>query len=175
MRNNPLLLLMCLILLGISCSRKKDTRSGQEIRSTEEAMVAVNRMLVKKDQEKIQAYARQNDLAMKETPTGLWYLISRKGNGDSARIGQVASLRYSVKLLDGTPCYDSGHSGIKQFRIGQGGVESGLEEGILLLRVGDRATFIMPPHLAHGLTGDGDRIPARSIIIYEVELVKLEP
>ena len=64
----------------------------------------------------------------------------------------------------------------KQFRIGQGGVESGLEEGVLLLlHEGDKATFIMPPHLAHGLPGDGNRIPARSIIVYEVELVKVEP
>jgi len=54
-------------------------------------------------------------------------------------------------------------------------VESGLEEGILLLRVGDKATFIMPPHLAHGLQGDGDRIPARSIIMYDVLLLKVEP
>jgi FKBP-type peptidyl-prolyl cis-trans isomerase len=61
----------------------------------------------------------------------------------------------------------------KTFLIGQGGVESGLEEGILLLQEGDKARFIMPPHLAHGLIGDRDKIPARATIIYDLELVSL--
>jgi FKBP-type peptidyl-prolyl cis-trans isomerase len=52
-------------------------------------------------------------------------------------------------------------------------VESGLEEGILLLQEGDKARFIMPPHLAHGLIGDRDKIPARATIIYDLELVSL--
>ena len=39
---------------------------------------------------------------------------------------------------------------------------------------GDKARFIMPPHLAHGLLGDNHKIPARAIIIYEVELIKLD-
>ena len=59
------------------------------------------------------------------------------------------------------------------FKVGFGGVESGLEEGVLLLRTGDKARFIMPPHLAHGLIGDGDCIPMRAIIIYDVELVRV--
>jgi len=41
--------------------------------------------------------------------------------------------------------------------------------------VGDKATFIMPPHLAYGLPGDGNKIPARSVIAYEVILVKVDP
>jgi FKBP-type peptidyl-prolyl cis-trans isomerase len=53
-------------------------------------------------------------------------------------------------------------------------VESGLEEGILLLREGDKAKFILPPHLAHGLLGDDNKIPARSIIVYDLELLSLE-
>ncbi len=44
-----------------------------------------------------------------------------------------------------------------------------------MLREGDRAVFIMPPHLAAGLPGDGDKIPAHSVIVYEVEVLKLEP
>jgi FKBP-type peptidyl-prolyl cis-trans isomerase len=112
---------------------------------------------------------------MEETPTGLWVGISGRGTGEKAQPGMTAAIKYRLSLLDGTICYDSDSLGLKTFRIGHGGVESGLEEGILLLREGDRATFIMPPHLAHGLPGDGNRIPARSIIMYDVELVKLVP
>ena len=42
------------------------------------------------------------------------------------------------------------------------------------MRAGDKARFIIPPHLAYGLLGDENRIPARSIIIYQVELVDVK-
>jgi len=58
--------------------------------------------------------------------------------------------------------------------LGSGNVESGLEEGVLLMRVGDKALMLMPPHLAHGLTGDGDCIQRRAIILYDIELVSIE-
>jgi FKBP-type peptidyl-prolyl cis-trans isomerase len=49
-----------------------------------------------------------------------------------------------------------------------------LEEGILLLKKGSKATFIMPPHLAHGLLGDDDRIPSRAILRYEIEVIDVK-
>ncbi len=110
---------------------------------------------------------------MTTSGTGLWYQIYQKGNGAPAKTGKMASINYKVWLLDGTLCYSSDSLGMKKFRIGKGGVEKGLEEGILLMRVGDKARFIMPPHLADGLIGDQDKIPPRSIILYEVELVQI--
>jgi FKBP-type peptidyl-prolyl cis-trans isomerase len=100
-------------------------------------------------------------------------MIYKNGSGADAQTGKQATLNYKVWLLDGTLCYSSEKSGPKKFRIGQGGVESGLEEGVLLLKVGDKARFIMPPHLAQGLIGDQDKIPPRSCIVYEVELVQI--
>jgi FKBP-type peptidyl-prolyl cis-trans isomerase len=41
------------------------------------------------------------------------------------------------------------------------------------MHVGDKARLILPPHLAHGLLGDENRIPARSIIVYEIELLDI--
>jgi len=176
MRNKFLLVILCMFLACCGCKRKPDRVDPEkEYRATREALVGVNRMMVKKDHERIKAYAIQNNLPLNESLTGLWYMVDGKGKGETAQAGQVASLRYRISLLDGTSCYSSDSLGIKNFRIGQGGVESGLEEGILLMRAGDKATFIMPPHLAHGLTGDGDRIPARAILVYEVELIKLDP
>jgi FKBP-type peptidyl-prolyl cis-trans isomerase len=96
-----------------------------------------------------------------------------QGEGRKAKEGFWATINYKVYLLEGTECYSSDNDGPKTFQIGRGGVEAGLEEGILLLNEGARAKFIMPPHLAHGLPGDGHKIPARAIIIYEVELVRL--
>jgi FKBP-type peptidyl-prolyl cis-trans isomerase len=57
--------------------------------------------------------------------------------------------------------------------LGHSTEESGLEQGILMMQEGDKARFILPPHLAHGLLGDENMIPARSIIVYEVELLDI--
>lgn len=157
------------------CGRNKPANlSEAEYENTKEALVGANRILVRKDRERIKSFAGRQKWEMQETQTGLWYQIYKNGTGPSAETGMTISLDYTVSLLDGTVCYRSDSLGMKSFRIGQGGVESGLEEGVLLLREGDRARLIMPPHLAHGLTGDGNAIPPRSIIIYDVEVVLLD-
>jgi FKBP-type peptidyl-prolyl cis-trans isomerase FkpA len=166
----------CVIFLICGCKRHQEyTYSEKEYRQTERALVGANRLLLKKDKEKIMAYISQHKLDMKESETGLWYRIDKRGHGKTASNGQQISLKYKVSLLDGTLCYSSDSLGPKKFTVGRGGVESGLEEGVSMLREGDRALFIMPPHLAEGLPGDGDKIPAHSVIIYEVEVLKLEP
>ena len=154
-----------------SCKQGNKESSEKKIKPTREELIHVNQLLVKKDSSKIAGYVRRKGWDMKETQTGLWYMIYHKGNGASPRKGQLAIIRYKVSLLNGTECYSSAEDGPKQFKIGQGGVESGLEEGILLLHVGDKARFIMPPHLAYGLIGDEKKIPARATIVYDVEVI----
>jgi len=110
---------------------------------------------------------------MEVTESGLWYMVYEAGDGKMAEQGDLVALEYSVSLLDGTLCYHSDESGPLNFVVGRGGVEAGLEEGILLLRVGDKARFILPPHLAYGLLGDENKIPARSVIIYDLTLTSV--
>lgn len=151
-------------------SKKKEESKKQ---TDPEVLVNINKYLVNQDADKIRAYAKRRNWDMLTTQTGLWYMIYKKGNGKPAEVDKIATLKYTVSLLDGTLCYTSDSLGVKKFRIGKGGVERGLEEGILLLHEGDKARFIMPPYLAHGLTGDNERIPARAILVYDVELIQI--
>jgi len=127
----------------------------------------VNQELVEEDAQEIEAYAGRNGWQMETTESGLWYMIYQNGQGEKAAKGKIATLEYTLSLMDSTICY----SGQKEFRLGRGRVEAGLEEGVLLMRVGDKARMFMPPHLAHGLLGDDFCIPWRAIILYDVELV----
>jgi FKBP-type peptidyl-prolyl cis-trans isomerase FkpA len=175
MKNN--FIYTCNILLFlfffVSCKNSNRQVTDEKNNTNSETLVEVNKFLIRKDSERIKAYIKRREWDMTETKTGLWYMVYEKGKGEKARKGQIAVFDYKVELLDGTLCYDSGDLGPKQFKIGEGGVESGLEEGILLLAEGDKAKFIMPPYLAHGLIGDEVCIPARSIIVYDVTLLKL--
>jgi FKBP-type peptidyl-prolyl cis-trans isomerase len=166
-----LVLLVAALLPG--CKQKPSFVTSEECDRIQKHMAGVNRILIKKDRQRILGYIERNKLDMRETGTGLWYLVEEEGKGQKAQKGKVAVINYQITLLDGTACYDSGKDGPKTFLIGHGGVESGIEEGILMLKEGGKAKFIIPPHLAYGLLGDEKKIPARAIIIYDVELVSL--
>ncbi len=138
-----------------------------------ETLESVNRYMVKLDAERINSFAKRRGWKMQQSQTGLWYMIYDETNDEKASIGKIATLKYKISLLDGTLCYSSDSLGTKTFLIGRGGVESGLEEGILLMKKGEKARFIMPPHKAHGILGDMNKIRGRQTILYEIELVEL--
>jgi len=164
-------------ILFISCNNeqeKKKRMTREELNNYNKSLETANKYLTTLDAERIENYAKRRNWDMKITESGLWYQIYERGNGSMAKEGQIALLNYKISLMDGTVCYTSDSLGTKEFAIGHGGVESGLEEGILLLRQRDKARFILPPYKAHGLIGDLDKIPARSIIVYELELIGLK-
>ncbi len=133
----------------------------------------MNRYLVKTEKENIANYIRRHGWEMQETGSGLSYMIYEDGTGHMAEKGKVAVLKYKLWLITGDLVYSSDDRGLKTFLVGKGGVESGLEEAILLMKKGDKARLVLPSHLAYGLLGDDDKIPPRTAIIYDIELVEL--
>ena len=155
-----------------ACNNKpKIVKSDKEIQKLQEPVVEVNRFLVNKDEAVIKKYAERRNWDMNETETGLWYMIYEKGNGDSIVDGDIVTLEYELSLLDGTVCYNTDTLGAETIIVGHGDMETGLYEGLLLLHKGDKARLIMPPHLAHGLLGDRNKIPSRSTIIFDLNIL----
>ncbi len=109
------------------------------------------------------------------TKSGLAYKITKKGSGQKAEAGKTVSVHYTGKLTDGTK-FDSSYDRNQpiDFPLGQGRVIKGWDEGIALLNVGSKATFIIPPDLAYGARGAGGVIPPNATLIFEVELVDVK-
>ena len=109
------------------------------------------------------------------TESGLAYKITKKGSGPKAEAGKTVSVHYTGKLTDGTK-FDSSYDRNQpiDFPLGQGRVIKGWDEGISLLNVGSKATFIIPPDLAYGARGAGGVIPPNATLIFEVELVDVK-
>lgn len=166
-----LALVSLLFVFGCKSNKKQATQSDHA--AFKENMVKANRGLVEMDQDRIKAYVNRRGWEMDVSETGLWNQILSSEEGDSVFLGKVVHLKYQINLLDGTFCYSSDSTGNLVFKVGHGGVESGLEEAVLLMKTGDKGRFVMPPHLAHGLLGDNDKIPSRTIIVYQAELLKL--
>lgn len=104
------------------------------------------------------------------TPSGLRYVVTRKGKGTKAKKGDFMEVHYTGTLLDGTVFDSSREREPFTFKLGEGQVIRGWDEGIALLQGGDRATFIIPANLAYGERAVGP-IPANSTLNFDVEVV----
>ncbi|MBT4245914.1 MAG: peptidylprolyl isomerase [Flavobacteriaceae bacterium] len=107
-----------------------------------------------------------------ETDSGLRYTVLSKGNGDSPNKGDLVKVHYKGQLLDET-VFDSSYKRNEpiEFKVGIGQVIPGWDEGIMLLKKGDKARFVIPSNLAYGESGAGGVIPPNSTLIFEVELL----
>jgi FKBP-type peptidyl-prolyl cis-trans isomerase len=162
-----------LLICFISCGQKNRPQNEMKMPSQEESIQAGKAMAKQEDTE-INAYIKRYNLVMERTGTGLRYKILSKGVGLNASTGMKATVKFKTSLLDGTVCYSSDSTGNETFVVDRDNVESGLHEGIKKLSKGGIAKFILPSHLAHGLTGDNNRIPARSPVVYDIELIDLK-
>lgn len=110
-----------------------------------------------------------------KTDSGLRYQFIQRGDGDKAEKGKTVNVHYKGQLLDGT-VFDSSYKRNQPigFTLGVGQVISGWDEGIQLLRVGDKARFVIPSDLAYGSRGAGGVIPPNATLIFDVELVSVD-
>lgn len=108
------------------------------------------------------------------TPSGLKYFMFNEGTGEYASTGKVVTVNYSGYLPDGT-IFDSSIERNEPitFALGQGQVIKGWEEGLMLLKKGSKAQFIIPPQLAYGSMAMG-KIPANSVLIFDIELLDIQ-
>jgi FKBP-type peptidyl-prolyl cis-trans isomerase len=170
----PYLVIILLLFSIPACTRNKDPKPRLSGTESRKVLERINRELVGEDKELIEAYIKRHRLdGMRENGAGLYYLVWGDSTGAKAVQGNLVEFSYRVSLLDGTVCYESRGSDLKVFRVGQGGVESGLEQAVLLMNQGQKGKFILPPHLAYGLLGDNNKIPRRSIIVYDIEMLRV--
>ena len=105
--------------------------------------------------------------------SGLRMIIHKEGKGEFPQSGQKVVVHYTGMLEDGTK-FDSSHDRGQPFSfiIGQGKVIPGWEEGLALMKPGEKRTLIIPPELGYGSRQAGP-IPPNSMLIFEVELVEV--
>lgn len=127
--------------------------------------------------EKAKAEAAMEKLAagFEKTDSGLRYKMIQKGSGTQAEKGKMVSVHYEGSLTNGQ-VFDSSFKRNQpiDFQLGIGQVIPGWDEGIALLRVGDKARFVIPSHLAYGSAGAGGVIPPNATLIFDVELMDVK-
>lgn len=143
-----------------------------------EAFVGLKGARLKRDAAlKAESEAKMEQLAagFDRTESGLRYKMIQKGDGKRAEAGKTVAVHYEGSLENGK-VFDSSYPRKKpiEFRLGQGQVIEGWDEGIALLQVGDKARFVIPSDLAYGAAGAGGVIPPNATLIFDVELMEVK-
>ena len=97
------------------------------------------------------------------------------GTGAEAKQGDSVKVNYVGTLLDGTK-FDSSYDRNQpfEFTIGAGQVIQGWEVGVSGMKIGGKRKLIIPPQFGYGEQAMG-KIPANSVLVFEIELLGVTP
>ena len=143
-------------------------------------------MMRKEEPVNIKKYIDNNKLTVTTTPSGLNYDITKQGSGDKPAAGDTAFVNYTVKFLSNKILESSmkdvaiknkTYNPMMQYKplhvvLGAHAVIPGLDEGLLLLNKGSKATFVIPSKLGYGEQGN-QGVPPFSPLVFEVEIVNI--
>ena len=130
---------------------------------------------IKKEKENELKMLKDLSKGFSKTSSGLLYKFEKENNSHKPSNGNKVKVHYKGMLLDGT-VFDSSFKRNQpiEFTLGVGQVIKGWDEGISLLGIGDKASFIIPSDLAYGAAGAGGVIPPNATLVFEVELISAE-
>lgn len=102
--------------------------------------------------EKIQNYISENEIDAESYPNGLYHVQIEENSGKIPNSSSQVQFHFTRKYLDGTVIETTvGDDPVQLYlNLGNNNLVEGLEEGILLMREGETAEFIMPSRLAFG-------------------------
>lgn len=139
--------------------------------SVKDLLLQENQYIIEDEHLQIDELIARYDWDTKRSGTGLRYMIYKNGKGKQAEIGKTVTVQIEIRLINGQ-AIDIENNEI-EFKIHRSENINGLEEGVLKMREGDRAKLVIPSYLAYGLSGYDDKIPMRSTLIIDAELISV--
>jgi FKBP-type peptidyl-prolyl cis-trans isomerase FklB len=145
-----------------------------EVRAKEEAKTKAAAVENKKTGDAFLA-ANKSKEGVVTLPSGLQYKILKAGTGPKPAAEDTVLCHYRGTLIDNTE-FDSSYKRGEPLKIPVGGVIKGWTEAIQLMPVGSKWQLFIPSDLAYGERGaPGSPIGPNSTLVFEVELISIEP
>ncbi|HUS86761.1 MAG TPA: FKBP-type peptidyl-prolyl cis-trans isomerase [Bacteroidales bacterium] len=108
------------------------------------------------------------------TESGLQYKVLKMGDGLKPGLQDTVMVHYTGTLVDGSK-FDSSYDNGEPAKFPVQGVIAGWSEGLQLMPVGSKFMFYVPYELGYGAQGAGGVIEPYSALIFEVELLDINP
>lgn len=109
-----------------------------------------------------------------QTASGLQYKVVSAGTGRTPQPTDTVKVHYHGTLIDGT-AFDSSVDRGQPMKFPVGAVVPGWTEALQLMKEGDKWQLFLPAKLAYGEKGAGDKIAPNSTLVFDVELLEIEP
>lgn len=108
------------------------------------------------------------------TPSGLQYQVIKEGTGPQPDSTDIVSVHYAGTLINGEEFDSSIKRGTPE-KFGVTGVIPGWTEALLKMKVGSKWKLVIPSNLAYGERGAGRQIKPNATLVFEMELLNIEP
>ncbi len=159
-------------------AKKNPQLSEAEIKTASEAIMKVIEEKIKKSHEAAAAEGKTflatnaKKAGVITTASGLQYEVLKKTEGKQAKAGETVTVNYKGTLLNGKE-FDSSYARNEPATFPLSGVIPGWQEGIPLMKVGEKYKFYIPSELAYGAQSPSPDIPPNSVLVFEVELMDI--
>lgn len=110
------------------------------------------------------------------TASGLQHKTNKEGTGAKAEIGDIVHVEYEGRLTDGKVFDSTKENGGNAFAVPlvEGSVIRGWTEGLQLMQEGGEYTLYIPSELAYGPQSPTPKIPANSVLVFDMKITKVE-
>jgi FKBP-type peptidyl-prolyl cis-trans isomerase len=177
--------------LDILAQGMRDAMNGaQPLLNAEEIQKVMNQFqqdMMKAEQQKRQARAGDNKLkgeaflaenatkpGVQVTASGLQYKVISAGSGPKPKATDTVKVHYRGTLIDGSE-FDSSYKRNQPAVFPLNGVIKGWTEALQLMNVGAKYQIFLPSSLGYGEQGAGQVIGPNATLIFDVELLDIEP
>src|ERR1700722_7273037 len=106
------------VFCGCGNDESKNTAPPLTQKQVNNGLIDSHKAFLLQQEDEIKQYVQRHNYDMQRTQTGIYYKITESGKGEMAHVGEMASVSYTISLLDGTVCYDTRQEGPKQFKVG---------------------------------------------------------
>ena len=167
-RISPILSLLLLALATAACDRTPVVAPpSKENDPYKENMINANKVIEQSEKTQIESYIARRGWQMRQMSNGAWVEEYAVGRGSVVDYEDTINVVYTINAINGSTIYD--HQS-EQFVVGRNKPTVGLDAAVQGMHHGSRARVILPSSLGYGVVGDGDRIPSRAILIYDIEI-----
>lgn len=123
---------------------------------------------------RIEKFVKDHNVTVVPSATGVYYLEIMKGNGAAIEAGDLVSIHYRLYNLDDKLIESSYNAEPLQFVYGNEEMVPGIEEALGNMRVGGKATIIVPSTMGFGDIAIDKDLPANSTVIFDLELIDVQ-
>ncbi|KWW30059.1 MAG: FKBP-type peptidyl-prolyl cis-trans isomerase [bacterium P3] len=155
----------------IGCRRATpvvEVEAKRDNEALKERLINANKYIASSEQNQIEGYVGRRGWNTLKLSCGAHLYIRHEGGGSAIGYEDTVTVRYTLSTLTGITIYTDR---TEHLTVGRRQATVSLDEALLQLRHGSQACLISPSEAGHGVAGDGDRVPARTVLVYDMTVL----